>query len=273
MDRLVWPINRELRDPNNPKVRARRQWWSGRMDEGIARKMRWRLRLWTRRKGRWYGHGGPVGKSRHGGGAVEDLAQLRQLSEDGLEEVVWGREVDEETKGDGEELLADDETDYVCADGDAVAYAPADAPPLPAATVPIRRVLSNKSGHLLFHAQPPEADPVPEKGHQLPGEICELTAGGVADRHQTARDAEDASAHGDGDLISYSPDSVPLEAAAAEESVMGPLSLLTQQALEVVPPEKGMSLPQEPNELAAGTIAGRAASRLRYRRRFYARRR
>ncbi|KAK1091105.1 hypothetical protein LTR48_006966, partial [Friedmanniomyces endolithicus] len=64
LDRLVWPINKRLRDPSNPAAVARLSWWAGRMDDGIARRMRWRLKLWTKKKRGWLDGDGPLAKRR-----------------------------------------------------------------------------------------------------------------------------------------------------------------------------------------------------------------
>ncbi|KAK0256932.1 hypothetical protein B0A54_07428 [Friedmanniomyces endolithicus] len=64
LDRLVWPINKRLRDPSNPAAVARLSWWAGRMDDGIARRMRWRLKLWTKKKRGWFDGDGPLAKRR-----------------------------------------------------------------------------------------------------------------------------------------------------------------------------------------------------------------
>ncbi|KAK1824951.1 hypothetical protein LTR12_000492 [Friedmanniomyces endolithicus] len=64
LDRLVWPINKRLRDPSNPAAVARLSWWAGRMDDGIARRMRWRLKLWMKKKRGWFDGDGPLAKRR-----------------------------------------------------------------------------------------------------------------------------------------------------------------------------------------------------------------
>ncbi|KAK5126290.1 hypothetical protein LTR85_010526 [Meristemomyces frigidus] len=61
LDRIVFAARKRNRVEGGYEM-----WWAGRMDEGIARATRWRLRLWARAGSRlWFGSGGVVvGKGR-----------------------------------------------------------------------------------------------------------------------------------------------------------------------------------------------------------------
>ncbi|KAK0254164.1 hypothetical protein B0A54_05365 [Friedmanniomyces endolithicus] len=106
LDGLVWPINKRLRDPSNPAAVARLSWWAGRMDDGIARKMRWRLRLWTKKKRGWFDGVGPLAKRRRSKGVLavpaddtEHLATMLQpVADIAPEQIGWRQTIDEEVK-------------------------------------------------------------------------------------------------------------------------------------------------------------------------------
>ncbi|KAK1817486.1 hypothetical protein LTR12_008127 [Friedmanniomyces endolithicus] len=118
LDRLVWPINKRLRDPSNPAAVARLSWWAGRMDDGIARRMRWRLKLWTKKKRGWFDGDEPLAKRRRSKDVqsataddTELFATMLPLAADvGTEQTDWrqiiGEDVEASSSGELVEIEA-----------------------------------------------------------------------------------------------------------------------------------------------------------------------
>ncbi|KAK0318998.1 hypothetical protein LTR82_010098 [Friedmanniomyces endolithicus] len=118
LDRLVWPINKRLRDPSNPAAVARLSWWAGRMDDGIARRMRWRLKLWTKKKRGWFDGDGPLAKRRRSkdvrSATADDTelfaTMLPRAADVGTEQTDWrqiiGEDVEASSSGELVEIEA-----------------------------------------------------------------------------------------------------------------------------------------------------------------------
>ncbi|KAK4549192.1 hypothetical protein LTR36_007650 [Oleoguttula mirabilis] len=112
LDRLVF----EARN-NNRVLGGYETWWAGRMNDGIVRATKWRMRLWAKEQSSpWFGNDGAVDTrtteerwrardrwlgettSEAGGGSARQdgaLASPRQVAADSADLEVWRREVDE----------------------------------------------------------------------------------------------------------------------------------------------------------------------------------